>query len=246
MPNRRPITVALLLTLFASCGGVLYADAKRPNVILIMSDDQGWGQVGYMDHPHLKGKTPNLDAMAKDGVKQLRGVTAKFTDGGGGKEVPREGRNRPGMGWSAEGLKAFDKLCRDIVHDRTRCEARIRFETDYRLRKRAEEEQKKKKKKDRKSYSDDDKMPDDVFNEMDRDLLFGTESDAQFLEDRQMAEGEILPGDYNDVVDQVVHGALNQLQGTADVSPLAATPTGDHCAALGGNHDEDEPSPTAV
>ena len=42
---------------------------SRPNIILIMSDDQGWGQVGYMDHPHLKGKTPSLDAMAESGIR---------------------------------------------------------------------------------------------------------------------------------------------------------------------------------
>ncbi|MFK7821895.1 MAG: sulfatase-like hydrolase/transferase, partial [Planctomycetaceae bacterium] len=42
---------------------------SRPNIILIMSVDQGWGQVGYMDHPHLKGNTPNLDAMAESGIR---------------------------------------------------------------------------------------------------------------------------------------------------------------------------------
>ena len=34
-----------------------------------MSDDQGWGQIGYMNHPHLKGNTPNLDEMAKTGIR---------------------------------------------------------------------------------------------------------------------------------------------------------------------------------
>ncbi|MEM7600487.1 MAG: sulfatase-like hydrolase/transferase [Verrucomicrobiota bacterium] len=42
---------------------------SKPNIILVMSDDQGWGQVGYMDHPHLKGNTPNLDAMAENGIR---------------------------------------------------------------------------------------------------------------------------------------------------------------------------------
>ncbi|WP_236969267.1 sulfatase family protein [Membranihabitans marinus] len=37
-----------------------------PNIILIMSDDQGWGDVGYQGHPYLK--TPNLDKMAANGV----------------------------------------------------------------------------------------------------------------------------------------------------------------------------------
>ena len=40
---------------------------KRPNIILVMADDQGWGQTGYNNHPILK--TPNLDAMAKAGLR---------------------------------------------------------------------------------------------------------------------------------------------------------------------------------
>ncbi len=40
---------------------------ERPNIILVMTDDQGWGQTGYYQHPHLK--TPNLDAMAADGLR---------------------------------------------------------------------------------------------------------------------------------------------------------------------------------
>ena len=42
-------------------------DKERPNIILIMTDDQGWGQTGYYDHPVLQ--TPNLDAMAKNGLR---------------------------------------------------------------------------------------------------------------------------------------------------------------------------------
>lgn len=40
---------------------------KRPNIILVMSDDQGWGQTGYNNHPILK--TPNLDKMAENGLR---------------------------------------------------------------------------------------------------------------------------------------------------------------------------------
>ena len=32
-----------------------------------MTDDQGWGQTGYYNHPLLK--TPNLDLMAKNGLR---------------------------------------------------------------------------------------------------------------------------------------------------------------------------------
>jgi len=38
-----------------------------PNVILVMADDQGWGETGYYNHPVLK--TPNLDAMAANGLR---------------------------------------------------------------------------------------------------------------------------------------------------------------------------------
>ena len=47
----------------------LCGTAKMPNIILVMSDDQGWGQVGYMGHPHLKGRTPHMDAMAESGIR---------------------------------------------------------------------------------------------------------------------------------------------------------------------------------
>ena len=40
---------------------------QKPNIILIMTDDQGWGQMGYYNHPILK--TPNLDDMARNGIR---------------------------------------------------------------------------------------------------------------------------------------------------------------------------------
>lgn len=43
---------------------------ETPNIIMIMSDDQGWGDVGFNGHPDLK--TPHLDAMAANGVKLNR------------------------------------------------------------------------------------------------------------------------------------------------------------------------------
>lgn len=40
---------------------------ERPHIVLVMTDDQGRGQTGYYDHPHLK--TPNLDDMASKGLR---------------------------------------------------------------------------------------------------------------------------------------------------------------------------------
>lgn len=39
----------------------------KTNFILCMTDDQGWGDVGYMGHPHLK--TPVLNEMAAQGLR---------------------------------------------------------------------------------------------------------------------------------------------------------------------------------
>ena len=39
---------------------------KKPNVLIILSDDQGWGDVGFNGGTDIP--TPNLDQLAKDGV----------------------------------------------------------------------------------------------------------------------------------------------------------------------------------
>lgn len=43
---------------------------SRPNIILIMSDDQGWGDVGFNGNERLR--TPHLDAMAQNGMVMER------------------------------------------------------------------------------------------------------------------------------------------------------------------------------
>ncbi|MCA9248738.1 MAG: sulfatase-like hydrolase/transferase [Planctomycetales bacterium] len=41
--------------------------ASRPNVVLCMADDLGWGDTGYNGHPVLR--TPHLDRMAAEGLR---------------------------------------------------------------------------------------------------------------------------------------------------------------------------------
>ena len=43
------------------------AAQKQTNFVLVMADDQGWGQTGYYEHPVLK--TPHLDEMASKGLR---------------------------------------------------------------------------------------------------------------------------------------------------------------------------------
>ena len=61
--NRNVFAAAFALILMF-CSPLL---AGEPNVILIMSDDQGWGDVGFNGNDKIK--TPNLDDMAASGVK---------------------------------------------------------------------------------------------------------------------------------------------------------------------------------
>ena len=51
----------------AVCVSTTAALAERPNIVLCMADDQGWGDMAYNGHPVLK--TPNFDAMAADSLR---------------------------------------------------------------------------------------------------------------------------------------------------------------------------------
>ncbi|MDP6546200.1 MAG: sulfatase-like hydrolase/transferase [Phycisphaerae bacterium] len=60
-------TGLLLSKISGNCTEAAETKRTRPNVVLIMTDDQGWGQTGYYNHPALK--TPNLDKMAAGGLR---------------------------------------------------------------------------------------------------------------------------------------------------------------------------------
>ncbi len=61
--RRRLATTFLFLAI--TCVSAIAAE--KTNFFLCMTDDQGWGDVGYMGHPHLK--TPVLDEMAASGLR---------------------------------------------------------------------------------------------------------------------------------------------------------------------------------
>jgi len=71
--NPARLTAIVLLAL--GCSGLPADHARaeqapapdRPNIILAMADDMGWGDAGYQGHPFLR--TPNLDAMAGEGLR---------------------------------------------------------------------------------------------------------------------------------------------------------------------------------
>jgi len=46
-------------------------DHARPNIILILSDDQAWTDYGFMGHDHIQ--TPHIDRLAREGCTFTRG-----------------------------------------------------------------------------------------------------------------------------------------------------------------------------
>lgn len=57
----------LLLISFGGLANRLNAQEKKPNFIIIFTDDQGYGDLGIYGHPTIK--TPNIDQMAMEGQK---------------------------------------------------------------------------------------------------------------------------------------------------------------------------------
>lgn len=58
--------MALSAALLAASTAATLPAAEKPNIILIMSDDMGWSDIGCYGG---EIETPNLDALAKDGVR---------------------------------------------------------------------------------------------------------------------------------------------------------------------------------
>lgn len=50
------------------------ARAERPNVVVILSDDQAWSDYGFMGHPEIK--TPELDQLAEESLVFEHGYVA--------------------------------------------------------------------------------------------------------------------------------------------------------------------------
>ncbi|MDE3742323.1 arylsulfatase [Maribacter polysaccharolyticus] len=60
-------TLFLLLLLVYGSNIVRGQELERPNIIIIITDDQGYGDLGYTGNPHVK--TPNIDAFAREGIR---------------------------------------------------------------------------------------------------------------------------------------------------------------------------------
>ncbi len=60
-------TIAFFLSVFFILGCTHQPSEQKPNVLLILTDDQGYGDVGYHNNPNIK--TPTIDSLANTGIR---------------------------------------------------------------------------------------------------------------------------------------------------------------------------------
>ena len=64
---RRSLLLLFAILLTVPVAILVQASSKRPNFIVIFTDDQGWGDLGSYGHPDIR--TPNIDRLANEGIR---------------------------------------------------------------------------------------------------------------------------------------------------------------------------------
>src|SRR5271166_2603586 len=62
------LAVSSFLTVGSAIAHAQAANAKKPNILVIMGDDVGWFNIGAYHRGMMSGKTPNLDKLASQGM----------------------------------------------------------------------------------------------------------------------------------------------------------------------------------
>jgi arylsulfatase B len=103
----------LLLLPLMSCG-----QTKKPNIVFILADDLGWGDVGFHGGSI---KTPNIDQLAEDGVELTRYYTAPICSPTRAGLMTGRYPNRVGIRettippWSDFGLDTSEQLLPEML-----------------------------------------------------------------------------------------------------------------------------------
>src|SRR4051794_14099903 len=74
MNKRMDLTLVSCLVACLACSRSQAADARRPNILVILSDDVGWGEYGFQGGKDIP--TPNIDSIAKKGVRFTQGYVS--------------------------------------------------------------------------------------------------------------------------------------------------------------------------
>lgn len=64
--ERIALAIVVFVLAWGSLTSIALAEQRRPNVVVILTDDQRWDALGVAGHPHLK--TPHIDRLAAEGV----------------------------------------------------------------------------------------------------------------------------------------------------------------------------------
>ena len=68
------IRLLSLLAVIQIAAPLSAAEKQRPNILIFLADDLGWGDLSCYGHPRIK--TPNLDQFAKEGVRFTQAYSA--------------------------------------------------------------------------------------------------------------------------------------------------------------------------
>jgi arylsulfatase A-like enzyme len=61
------LVITLLVLLFSACtGNNTSKEYTEPNIVLIVTDDQGWGDLSAHGNENIR--TPNIDSLAYEGA----------------------------------------------------------------------------------------------------------------------------------------------------------------------------------
>jgi arylsulfatase A-like enzyme len=110
---RVALASALLAPLSVLPAAAPDTSASRPNIILCMTDDQGWGDVGY--NGLKKIQTPNIDAMAAAGLRFNRFYAQQSCSPTRASVMTGRHPNRMGVFWPGMKLRQEELTIAQLV-----------------------------------------------------------------------------------------------------------------------------------
>ena len=107
------LVLALLTVLRAAAADPAPAPPVRPNIILCMTDDQGWGDVSY--NGLKKIQTPHLDAMAAAGIRFNRFYAQQSCSPTRASVMTGRHPNRSGVFWPGMPLRQQEVTIAQLI-----------------------------------------------------------------------------------------------------------------------------------